>query len=148
MEAHETSNSLRFDQDTIKSQVVLKIHKLCCCFLIFVTESLLCCPARVPWPSVWALHCQALTQYTKMTGFLVSFPAFELELPKDSNHVLFIFMSSWIVFGTQAMFNKFWINGTQCSLLFPTPTPPPTPTHTPIFFGCQKNEVNWEIYTV
>lgn len=48
----------------------------------------------------------ALTQYIKMTGVLVSLPSAEFELPEDSNHALFIFMSSWIVFGTQAMFNK------------------------------------------
>ena len=65
-----------------------------------------------------------------MIGVLVSFPSFESELPKDSNHVLFILMSWWIVFGIQALFNKFKITGTLCSLL---PSPPQ------IYLGCQKN---------
>ena len=33
--------------------------------------------------------------------------------------VIYFFMSSWIIFSTQTMFNKYWINEILCSLFLP-----------------------------
>ena len=37
----------------------------------------------------------------------------------QQQRVIYFFMSSWIIFSTQTMFNKYWINEILCSLFLP-----------------------------